>query len=109
MTLKLDLRFLKTKSHTKFQLNMSRNVGEKCGKLADGDPDGRSEIRTDGRRPRGMDITLSLYVSSEDGRIKTDKTKFAHLTSLNCRQRHEEDKLKNPSEKLSKFRQKLKV
>ena len=29
-----------------FQLNMSKHVGEKFGKLADGDPDGR----TDGRR-----------------------------------------------------------
>ena len=32
---------------------MSKHVGEKCGKLADGDPDGRrvgrTETRTDGR------------------------------------------------------------
>ena len=27
---------------------MSKHVGEKCGKLADGDPDGRTESRTDG-------------------------------------------------------------
>ena len=36
----------------KFQLNMSKYVGEKCGKRADGrtdgDPDGRTESRTDG-------------------------------------------------------------
>ena len=27
---------------------MSKHVGEKCGKWADGDPDGRTESRTDG-------------------------------------------------------------
>ena len=32
-TLKLDLRFIKRKSYTKFQLNMSMHVREKCGKL----------------------------------------------------------------------------
>ena len=32
-TLKLDLYYIKTKSYTKFQLNMSKHVGEKCGKL----------------------------------------------------------------------------
>ena len=45
---------------------MSKHVAEKCGKLADGDPDGRTETRTDGR----IDITIPLYVPSEDGRIK---------------------------------------
>ena len=29
---------------------MSKHVGEKCGKRADGDPDGRRVGRTDGRR-----------------------------------------------------------
>ena len=33
MTLKLDLQYIKTKSCAKFQLNISKNVGEKCGKL----------------------------------------------------------------------------
>ena len=39
-TVKLDLYYIKTKSRAKFQLNMSKHVGEKCGKWADGDPDG---------------------------------------------------------------------
>ena len=34
---------------------MSKHVGEKCGKWADGDPDGRTESRTDGRRVRRTD------------------------------------------------------
>ena len=33
---------------------MSKHVGEKCGKWADGDPDGES----DGRRPGRTDITI---------------------------------------------------
>ena len=32
-TLELDLQYSKTKSYAKFQLNMSKHVGEKCGKL----------------------------------------------------------------------------
>ena len=32
-TLKLDLKYSKTKSYAKFQLNMSKHVREKCGKL----------------------------------------------------------------------------
>ena len=32
-TLELDLYYSKIKSHAKFQLNMSKYVGEKCGKL----------------------------------------------------------------------------
>ena len=32
----------------KFHLNMSKHVGEKCGKLADGDSNGESDERTDG-------------------------------------------------------------
>ena len=32
-TLKLALWYIKTKSYTKFELNMSKHVGEKCGKL----------------------------------------------------------------------------
>ena len=31
--LKLALWYIKTKSYTKFELNMSKHVGEKCGKL----------------------------------------------------------------------------
>ena len=46
-TLKLDLKCSKTKSYAKWQLNISKHVEEKCGKLADGDPDGRTETRTD--------------------------------------------------------------
>ena len=33
MTLELDLKFMKWKPCTKFQLNISKHVGEKCGKL----------------------------------------------------------------------------
>ena len=33
MTLELDLKYSKTKSNAKFQLNMSKRVREKCGKL----------------------------------------------------------------------------
>ena len=33
MTLKLALWYIKTKSYTKFELNMSKHVGEKRGKL----------------------------------------------------------------------------
>ena len=32
-TFKLDLKFIKWKSYTEFQLNMSKHVGEKCGRL----------------------------------------------------------------------------
>ena len=32
-TLKHDLKFIKWKSYTKFQLNISKHVGEKCGRL----------------------------------------------------------------------------
>ena len=32
-TLKLDLKYINTKSYAKFQLKMSKRVGEKCGKL----------------------------------------------------------------------------
>ena len=32
-TLTLALWYIKTKSYTKFELNMSKHVGEKCGKL----------------------------------------------------------------------------
>ena len=32
-TLKLDLKYSKAKSYAKFQLNMSKHVREKCGKL----------------------------------------------------------------------------
>ena len=32
-TLKLALWYIKTKSYTKFELNMSKHVGEKCRKL----------------------------------------------------------------------------
>ena len=32
-TLKLALWYIKTKSYIKFELNMSKHVGEKCGKL----------------------------------------------------------------------------
>ena len=59
MTLKLDLKYIKTKSCAKFQLNMSRHVGEKCGKRADGDrTDGRMDGRTDGRRPGRTSHTI---------------------------------------------------
>ena len=42
---------IKIKWYTKFQLNISKHVGEKCGKLwrTDGWTDGRTETRTDGR------------------------------------------------------------
>ena len=44
MAFKLDLTCIKIKYYTKFQLNISKHVGEKCGKLTDG----RTETRTDG-------------------------------------------------------------
>ena len=45
MAFKLDLTCIKIKWYTKFQINMSKHVGEKCGKLwrTDGDPDGRTD------------------------------------------------------------------
>ena len=45
---------------------MSKHVGEKCEKRADGDPDG---LRV-GRTETWTDITIPSYVPSEDGRIK---------------------------------------
>ena len=33
-TLELDLKYSKTKSYAQFQLNMSKHVREKCGKVA---------------------------------------------------------------------------
>ena len=54
-TLKFDLRFLKKSqnNYTKFLLDISKHVGEKCGKLADGQGFGEPESRTDTR----MDVT----------------------------------------------------
>ena len=65
-TLELDPQYIKTKSCAKFQLNISKHVGEKCEKRADGDPDGRRVGRTES----WTDITISSYVPSEDGCIK---------------------------------------
>ena len=58
MAFELYLTCIKIKWYTKFQINMSKHVGEKCGKLwrtdgrtdgwMDGDPDGRTDGRTDG-------------------------------------------------------------
>ena len=58
MAFELDLTCIKIKWYTKFQIKMSKHVGEKCGKLwrtdgrtdgwTDGDPDGRMDGRTDG-------------------------------------------------------------
>ena len=45
---------------------MSKHVGEKCEKRADGDPDGRRV----GRMETWTDITIPSYVQSEDGRLK---------------------------------------
>ena len=42
MTLKLNVRFINTNAHTKFQLNTLKNVGEKCGRRL-----GESEARKD--------------------------------------------------------------
>ena len=64
-TFELDLKYTKTKSRAKFQLNMWKHVGEKCGKWADGDPGGRTESRTDGRR---VGRTLPYHNTS---RLKT--------------------------------------
>ena len=69
MTLNLDLLYIKTKSCAKFQLNMSKHVGEKCGKPADGDPDGRRVGRTDGRRPGRRPGRTSPYHNTS--RLKT--------------------------------------
>ena len=57
MAFELDLTCIKIKWYTKFQINMTKHVGEKCGKLwrtdgrtdgwtdgwTDGDPDGRTD------------------------------------------------------------------
>ena len=60
MAFELDLTCIKIKCYTKFQINMSKHVGEKCGKL----------WRTDGRRPGRTDgHHHTIYVPSEDGRI----------------------------------------
>ena len=55
-TLELDRMLIRRRWHAKFQLNTSKHVGEKCGKLwlidgdPDGDPDGRTDGRMDGRK-----------------------------------------------------------
>ena len=51
MAFELALTCIIIKWYTKFQLNISKHVGEKCGKLwrTDGRTDGRTETRTDGR------------------------------------------------------------
>ena len=56
MTLKLDRMFMRRKWHTKFQLNMSKHVGEKCGNLW------------------LTDIAILKYFLSEDGRVKRKVT-----------------------------------
>ena len=50
MAFELDLTCIKIKWYTIFEINMSKHVGEKCGKLwrMDGWMDGRRETRTDG-------------------------------------------------------------
>ena len=56
---------------------MSKHVGEKCGKWADGDrTDGRTETRRETRRETRADITISQYVPSEDGRIKINQAVY---------------------------------
>ena len=45
---------------------MSKHVGEKCEKRADGESDGRRVGRTE----TWTDITIPSYVPSDDGRIK---------------------------------------
>ena len=48
-TLEFDLMFIRRKWHAEFQLNMSKHVGEKCGKtVTDGNPDWRTDGRMDG-------------------------------------------------------------
>ena len=48
---------------------MSKHVGEKCGKLADGDPDGRTDEESGGRRPGRTDGQTSPYHNTS--RLKT--------------------------------------
>ena len=50
MAFELDLTCITIKWYTKYQINMSKHVGEKCGKLwrTDGRRPGRTETRTDG-------------------------------------------------------------
>ena len=50
MALKRDMQNIQTQTYAKFQLNMSKHVGEKCGKLIDGEPDGQTD--------RGPDHTI---------------------------------------------------
>ena len=61
MTLKLDRIFIRRNWHAKFQLNMSKHVGEKCGKLTD--------RRRPGWRPGRTDRRTSPYHNTR--RLKT--------------------------------------
>ena len=53
MAFELDLTCITIKWYTKFQINMSKHVREKCGKLWR--TDGRTDGRMDGRRPGRTD------------------------------------------------------
>ena len=61
---------------------MSKHVGEKCEKWADGDrTDEESDGRTETRMETRTDITIPLYVPSEDRRIKSgENCIFHHFT-----------------------------
>ena len=89
--------FIRTKWHTKFQLNTSKHVGEKWGKLwlMDGDPDGRtlpyntSRLKTGAyiktptkpeRAPQGsITMTVTFFVMTFDS--LTSKCKCTFLSS----------------------------
>ena len=86
MAFELDLTCIKIKWYTKFQINMSKHVGEKCGKLwrtdgrTDGDPDGR----TDGHhhtiiRP----VWRRAYNNKQNQKVIKHKY-IPHVTSICC-------------------------
>ena len=74
----------------KFQLNMSKHVWENCGKRADGDPDGRTESRTDWRTSPYHNTSC---LKTPDGRIikifkclmRTQHVaKFSNILMMSC-------------------------
>ena len=52
---KLDLYYVKTNPYTKYQVNISKDDWEKCGKPSERTPSGLTDWRTDRRTDRQMD------------------------------------------------------
>ena len=55
MKLELDLYYVKTNSHTKFQVNIWKDDWEKFGKPSGRTQSGRTDGRTDGQTDRVTD------------------------------------------------------